>query len=55
MFQLREFYIGELESNYSEDIKIIENESGDIYDGDDGCYNNGEFRKYTYTFIISNK
>ena len=53
--ELREFYIGELESNYSEDIKIIENELRDIYDGDDGCYNNGEFRKYTYTFKLSNK
>ena len=33
--ELQEFYISEIIPNYSEDITLIENESGDIYDGYD--------------------
>ena len=31
--ELREFYIGEIISNYSEDIIFIEDESGELYNG----------------------
>lgn len=51
--ELREFYISELISNYSEDIVLIEDESGDVYDGDDMFYNKRNYRKYTYIFKIS--
>ena len=51
--ELREFYISELICNYSEDILLLEDESGDIYDGFDHCYNKGGFKKYTFIFSIS--
>ena len=53
--ELREYCIGEIDFEYSDDINIIENESRYIYNGDDGCYNNGQFKKYGYTFKMSNK
>ena len=52
--ELRQYYIGEVAFDYSENIILIEEESGDIYDGTDHCYNNGKFKKYTFTFKLSN-
>ena len=50
---IRKYYIGEIVSDYSEEIKLIENESGEVYDGEDSFYTKRNFKKYTFTFKIS--
>ena len=52
---LRKFYIGEIISDYSEEIKLIENESGEEYDGLDSFYTKRKYKIFTFTFNISKK
>ena len=52
---LRKYYIGEIICDYSEEIKLIENKSGKLYDGPDSFYTKRKFKIYTFTFNISTK
>ena len=53
--ELRKYYIGEIIPDYFEEIKLIDNESGETYDGPDSFYAGGNFKLYTFTFKISKK
>ena len=48
---IRDYYLPELSKDTFE-ISFHEDESGEIYDGTDHCYNDGNYRKYVFSLKL---
>ena len=53
--EFEKFYLNDLPPFKENTIEYIEDESGDIYDGYDHCYNKGYHLKFVFKIIVNRK
>ena len=53
--ELEKYYLNDLPPFKEDTIEYIEDESGDVYDAYDHCYNQGYHLKFVFKIIVNKK